>query len=203
MTVPTDAQQQIDAYLEALRKGLRELSDPEARDIVEEIRSHILDKAAMAGEITNARVTATLSSLGSPQELARQYTTDDLLNRAQRARSPLLILRSLFRWASLSFGGFWVLLFSLVGYFLAGAFSLCALLKPLHPQTAGLWHLPDGDTYSLRLGFGPVPAGGREMLGWWIVPLGLIGGSGLALLTFHFGVWSIRQLWKPYRARKR
>ena len=139
---------------------------------------------------------------GSPEELASQYLTDDLLSRAQVSGSPWLFLQSLFRWASLSFVGLSMLTFSVIGYFLAGSFALCALLKPIHAQTAGLWLLPDPeDTYSfsLRLGFSSPPAHGRELLGCWIVPLGLVFAMGLVLFTFHLGLWSIRKFWRPLR----
>jgi len=33
------------------------------------------------------------------------------------------------------------------------------------------------------MGFGAVPAG-RDLLGWWIVPLGLLAGCALAVPSF-------------------
>jgi len=175
---------------------LRGMNDEDAREIVEELRSHITDKAAASGQVTAAGVDAALAGLGSPEELASQYMTDDLLARAESSRSPLRILESLFRWASLSVAGFLVLLGSIAGYFLGVVFFLCAALKPFHPHSAGLWILPDsaGDaSISLRLGFGSAPAGGREVLGWWIVPIGLVVGCGLVMLTTHFALWCARQ----------
>src|ERR1035438_155299 len=164
MTMSGDAQQRIEAYLGRLRQRLRGMNDEDAREIVEELRSHITDKAAAGGEVTAAGVDAALAALGSPEELASQYTTDDLLARAEVSRSPLRILEGLFRWASLSVAGFFVLMGSLLGYFLGATLVLSALLKTIHPRTAGLWLLPSGpDDYelSLRMGFGTVPGGGR------------------------------------------
>lgn len=194
MTIAEDAQQRIDTYLKRVRHRLRGVADANARDIIEELRSHILDKAAVGGNVSEAGVEAALASLGSPEELANQYVTDDLLARAETSRSPLIILNSLLRWAGLSIAGGLVLLGSLLGYFLALIFALVALLKPLHPQAAGLWVLPSApNSYSLRLGFGGVPEGGRELLGWWIVPIGLFLGYGLFLVTTRFALWSVRQ----------
>src|SRR5271169_429150 len=196
MAMSGDAQQRIEAYLGRLRRRLRGMNDEDAREIVEELRSHITDKAAASGQVTAAGVDAALAGLGSPEELASQYMTDDLLARAESSRSPLRILESLFRWASLSVAGFLVLLGSIAGYFLGVVFFLCAALKPFHPHSAGLWILPDsaGDaSISLRLGFGSAPAGGREVLGWWIVPIGLVVGCGLVMLTTHFALWCARQ----------
>jgi hypothetical protein len=189
-----DAQSRIDLYLKQVRKGLRGLPDDDARDIVEELRSHILDRAGENGTLHLEAVTSAIAALGAPEELAGQYVTDELLARAQVSRSPFLILNALFRWAGLSAAGALVLLGSVIGYFLAIVFAAVALLKPLHPHTAGLWALPDPpNTYSIRLGFSAAPVGGHELLGWWIVPIGLFLGYGLFLLTTRFALWSVRQ----------
>jgi len=190
-----DAEQEIDAYLTKLRARLRGINEQDVRDIVEELRSHILDKMG-TGEVTTAAVVATLAALGSPEELASEYMTDNLLTRAEVSRSPLRLLESLFRWASLSIAGFFAFMGSVVGYLLGVTLILCALLKPVHPQTAGLWILQAGTDdlmISLRLGFGNAPTGGKELLGWWIVPLGLLVGCGLVMLTTRFGLWCVRQ----------
>jgi hypothetical protein len=196
MTTSGGAQQKIEAYLGRLRQRLRGMNEDDLRDIVEEIRSHITDKASTGGEVTAAAVDAAIARLGTTEDLASQYTTDDLLARAEVSRSPLRILEGLFRWASLSVAGFFVLMGSLLGYFLGATLVLSALLKTIHPRTAGLWLLPGGpDDYelSLRMGFGTVPVGGRELLGWWIVPAGLFVGCGLVVLTTRFALWCVRQ----------
>jgi HAAS len=195
MTMAGDAQRRIEAYLGRLRQLLRGMNAEDAREIVEELRSHITDKAAASGQLTDAAVEAALLMLGSPQELASQYLTENLLARAEVSRSPVRILESSFRWASLSAVGFFVLLTSIVGYFLGGAFMSCGVLKMIHPQTAGLWVFPSGaDDFeiSLRLGFGSPPVGGRDLLGWWIVPIGLVVGCALVMLTTRFALWCMR-----------
>jgi uncharacterized membrane protein len=196
MTITGDSQQRIDAYLGRVRARLRGIKDEEVREIVEELRSHVMDRASASGEVTPAGVDAALAALGSPEELASQYLTDNLLARAEVSRSPVQILRSLFRWASLSVAGFFVLLGSLAGYFFGVVFILVALLKPFHPHTAGLWTFPSGGgdfELSFRLGFGSVPAGGKDLLGWWITPIGMVAGCGLVMLTTHIALWFVRQ----------
>jgi hypothetical protein len=190
MTIPEDSQRKIDAYLGALRKRLRGMREEDAREIVEELRSHILDKSIA----TPAEVDATLAALGSPENLAGQYLTDDLLARAQSSGSLWLILRSLFRWASISVAGFFILLGSVVGYFLGVVFVWAAFLKPIHPSTIGLWMIPKPDAdyeLSLHMGFSGPPAGGHELLGWWIIPLGLVVGFGLFFGTLRIDQWCI------------
>ncbi len=196
MTMPGDAQQRIEAYLGRLRQRLRGVKDEEVREIVEELRSHIMDKVAASGEVTAAGVDTALTALGSPEELASQYITDNLLARAEVSRSPLQILKSLFRWASLSVAGFFVLLGSIVGYFFGVVLMLVAVAKLFHPRTAGLWTYRDssGDlALSFRLGFGSAPGTGKDVLGWWIVPIGWLAGCGLVMLTTHIAVWFVRK----------
>ena len=192
MILPDDAQRRIDSYLGKLRRNLRRVNTEDVEEIAEELRSHIIDRAAGDGEATVASVEAALASLGSPEELATQYMTDSLLQRASISRSPFRVLQSLFRWASLSLIGFPALLAAIAGYGLGVLFLLSAVLKPFHPGTAGLWLLSDaaGDAViSLRMGFGNAPAGGRELLGWWIVPAGLVAGCALVTLTTRLSLW--------------
>jgi hypothetical protein len=196
MATQSEAQQLIDAYLKRLRRKLRGLNRDDISEIVEELRSHIQDKAASSGVLTVAGVNEALAALGAAEELAREYATDALLARAEFSRSPLRVLDSLFRWASLSAAGFLVLVSAVIGYFLGGAFMWCAVLKLVHPRTAGLWLIPLSDggfAVSIRMGFGSPPVDGRDLLGWWILPLGLIGGCALVVLTTRFAIWSARQ----------
>jgi uncharacterized membrane protein len=186
------AHRKIETYLSTLRRGLRGFNDEDVRDIVEEFRSHIVEKAGSDEQ----KIDAALAALGSPEELASQYTTDNVLARAEVSRSPWSILSSLFRWASLSLAGALVLLGSLVGYFLGVVLILCGALKLIHPQTAGIWTTPDanGDVVvSVRLGFGSPPPAGHEILGFWIVPIGLFVGVGLVTLTTRFALWCVRR----------
>jgi len=192
----SDAEQKIENYLNRIHGRLRGLNREEAREIVAELRSHIMEKAATAGEVTAASADAALATLGRPEELANEYVTDHLLARAEGSRSPFRILGSLFRWASLSVAGFFVLLGSITGYFLGVVFILVAALKPFHAQTAGLWASRDntGDmVYSVHLGFANAPLGAREVLGWWITPLGLVVGCLLVIGTTRFALWCVQQ----------
>ena len=197
MNVTIESQKTIDTYLSALRRRLSELRDEDVNDIVEEIRAHILDKTS--GGTAGNDVAATLAALGTPEELAARYRSDELLQRAQITRSPLTRLHGLFRWATLSIVGFIVFFVSVFGYALGGGLVIMAGLKVLWPHQTGLWKTvyPDG-TWGLSFSFssGNAPAG-HELLGWWSLPICLILGTGLLFLTFRFGSWSLRKFWRP------
>jgi hypothetical protein len=202
-TVSGEAEQKIEAYLARLRKHLRGIDEKELHEILEELRGHILDRSTVSGEEASAdAMDRTLAALGTPERLAGEYLADNLLAQADMSRSPLRVLQILFRWASLSVAGFFVFLGSIVGYFLGAALILCALLKPVHPQTAGLWRIPagaDGSAFSLRLGFGSAPPGASDVLGWWIIPIGLVVGWALVMLTTRFGLGCARRLRRSRR----
>ena len=85
-----------------------------------------------------------------------------------------------------------------VGYVLAASFFLAAMLKPFRPERAGLFRTAAGDELTLRLGLSgsPTPPG-EELLGWWIVPLGVLLGGTAYGLTVSFARWAIRR----YRRR--
>jgi hypothetical protein len=197
MVSSTDEQQQkIEAYLAKLRGGLRGMNEHEVDEILQELRAHIADKTVVGGGATTSPVDTTLDALGSPEALANQYLTVALLSRAEINRSPVRIMQGLFRWASLSIAGLLVMAASIVGYVLGGALMLSALLKLIHPRTAGLWayRASTGDLeLSLRMGFGGPPIGARDVLGWWILPVGLLTGCGLVALTTRFALWCARR----------
>ena len=198
MTLSAESQKSIDSYLAALRKQLRELMDEDARDIVEEIHAHILDKTS--SDPSPDSIQATLTALGSPEKLALRYRTDELLQRAQLSRSPALGLRSILRWATLSFVGLLVFVISVFGYCVGGILVMAALLKAAFPRHAGLNITHDANTWGVGFGAGSGPATGHDPFGLWLIPICLIIGGGILLLTFHFGGWSLRTFWRP-RAR--
>jgi hypothetical protein len=60
---------ELDAFLDKLEKELNFLDHDAARDIREEIRSHILDSAEASGR----PVEEIVNAMGSPQDIARRY----------------------------------------------------------------------------------------------------------------------------------
>jgi hypothetical protein len=189
-------QAEIDRYLESLLRALRPLPAEQAQDIVSEIRSHIHDVTRLKEEPMEASVTAALRRLGSPNALASTYVSsaylgENLLSAGKDGRS--LRLRRAVRWVALSIAGLFGLLGVLAGYGLAAIFALCALAKPFSPNRAGLWKL-GADHISIQLGVGdpPTTPGAHELLGWWIVPMGLIAAASLILLTTGIVRYAIR-----------
>ncbi|MGH9868642.1 MAG: HAAS signaling domain-containing protein [Candidatus Polarisedimenticolia bacterium] len=185
-----DGVERLNRYLSDLRARLRRLPDAEASEIVEELRSHVLDSVT-GRPMGDGEVAAVLQRLGDPGELAELYLTDRLLVRAAASWSPWLLLAALMRAATVSAAAFFALMGLTAAYVAAASFFLAALLKPFTPGRVGLWRLDRGE-YSLRLGFGSV-TGGEELLGWWIVPIGLAAGAAGIWLAMRIGRWGIER----------
>lgn len=190
MTLSQETQKAIDIYLAALRRQLRELTDEDAKDIVEEIHAHLLDKIPANSD--SEAVAATLAALGTPAELAAQYRTAEMLKRAQLNRSPARILRNVLRLVMLCAMGLIAFVVSGLGYCVGGILVVIALLKAFFPSQAGLNIQYDPGHY-LWAGFGAGsgPATGHDPIGLWLIPICLVLGGGILLLTFRFGTWSM------------
>jgi hypothetical protein len=182
----------LDCYLDQVRRHLKGLPQVEADEIVAELRSHVLDK--VAGTPTPERVEAAIEALGSPRDVARINLTERVAAELEADRSPLTVLRGVGRLARLSVYGAFTGLVSFTGYAIAASFLITAAVKPFWREHAGLWRVPDAkDTYAFSLGVNSDPTG-QELLGWWIIPIGVVMGLLLGWLTWRFGIFSVRRM---------
>ena len=185
------AEREIESYLRQLKESLRGLPVEQVDDIVREIRSHLLESAGSDRE----RLTEALARLGDPAVLGSAYRMDDLALRAQSSRSPLLLLRLVMHWATRSLEGLGALVVAFLGYGTALIALGCALVKPFMPDRVGLWvqRVPPDD-WSFQLGRVTVPpADAREVLGWYIVPLGLLVGAIALTATSRYLLAKVRK----------
>ena len=186
----------LDTYLAQVHRHLHGLSEAEARETLAELRAHVLDR--MDGQASPSAVEAAIGALGNPREVARLNVTERVASAVEGDRSVFSVLRATGRLAGLSLHGFVVFLVSLSGYALAAALVATAIMKPFAPSRAGLWMLP-ADDFSFSLGIVDHAPQARELLGWWIIPIGLLAGAGLAWLTWRFGVFSVRRMGRGVR----
>lgn len=184
------AREVIEVYLIQVGRQLRGLSDLEVAEITAELKSHILETAGERGPLTPESVEAAIQGLGDVRELARGYATSKIVERVHERRGPWQVMRMATRLMAVSITGFFVALGSFVGYSIALAFFLIALLKPILPDQVGFWTSPDGD-FNLGLQSGTHT---RELLGWSVIPLSIALGAASAYLTYRFGLSMLRRL---------
>jgi uncharacterized membrane protein len=175
-------QSQVNDYLVRLRASLIGMTLAEREDIVQEIQMHIRERSSDP----QISIEEILAGLGPADELAQQYQTGLLVQKARHTISPMVVLRATLRWATTGVEGFLVFMIAITGYMSGAAFLLLALLKPFFPRYTGLWVGPGAFDFSFRMGAtmtnpaSPV----HEVLGWWLIPVCLILGSlSLAVTT--------------------
>ncbi len=179
----------VERYLLRFRMALGKTPETEKNEIVSDIRSHIAERVDESDRPAGETVTKTLEALGSPESLAQTYRAEGLRNRAAAGFSPWLLLRATFAWALAGIEGFLALMAVFCGYASALSFLACAVLKPFFPDLVGMWVDPPLFTFGMHPGL-HAP---RELLGYWIIPVSLVMGAALFVLTTKFGKWLLRR----------
>lgn len=177
----------VERYLDRVRAALHGMPEAEMDEIVLELRGHIAERLG-AGDDAGA----VFRSLGDPTALAREYRTDRVTKHAECTASPIAVLHSLLLLRRGSFAGWLVLALAAFGYAWALALGAASIEKILSPHDVGLWYAPGTRSIPRLMIDGPGPAGTRELLGWWFVPLGLAAGAILFFLARQLGLWRIR-----------
>ena len=190
----------LDCYLDQVRRYLRPLPAAEAEEAVQELRFHVLDK--VEGAPTPQRVEAAIAALGTAREVARVNLTERVAAEVAQDRSPFTVLRGVARLAFLSAFGFFAGFVSLVGYLLSAGFLITAISKLVGRTRVGFWQIP-GRQGGYHYAFGAVSnPDGRELLGWWIVPVSLAACALLGWLTWRFGLFSLRLMGRAAGRRR-
>lgn len=190
----------LDTYLAQVHRHLKSLPPAEVRETLAELRSHVLDK--VGGDVTPARVEAAIAELGSPREVARVNVAERVAAELEVSRSPWRVGRAIVRLAGLSLYGVFAFVVSVAGYGAGLAFLVTAAVKPFARKHAGLWIYdrgPDDTMVSWALGVTDRSHPGHEVLGAWIIPIGIVMGIVLGWLTWRFGLYSVRRMRRPAR----
>jgi hypothetical protein len=178
----------VEGFLDRVRASLRGMPAVEVEEIVLELRGHIAERSESEGG-----VEAALRSLGDPEALARQYRTERVTAQGECSSSPITLLHSLLLLRRESPAGWPVVVLAAFVYAWALALGAAAIEKILSPRDVGLWHQPGSLSLPRITIDGPGPAGTREMLGWWFVPVAALASAALFLLMRRFAQWWIRR----------
>ncbi|MBA3070347.1 MAG: hypothetical protein FP825_17960 [Hyphomonas sp.] len=168
----------LDAYLAQLDLVLAPLGDSERQEILQEIRAHLADSAAAEAGDDTQRAASAIRKLGSARVVGQAYLSESLLERASHGLRPGLTAMGLMTALG---GGLGMTALGLVfsfGYLALTIIAIATVGKLIVPAS-GLWlH----DTGAWSLSFEAMP-NSREVLGWWIIPIGtsLVLGGWFAL----------------------
>jgi hypothetical protein len=181
MTTHADSESRIDGFLARLRAALRGMPEREIDDILREIRSHITELSEAEG----ADVEAAIRSLGDPVDLARTYRAENLIVQAECSGSPLTILQALRHASRTRAGRFTATLLYVFGYATVISLWREAVHELFVPARTGLWYTPGTAWPFTVVSGGAVPAGSRELLGWWFIPAVIVAGWALKYAVDH------------------
>ncbi|HXY26383.1 MAG TPA: hypothetical protein VEI73_17150 [Candidatus Acidoferrum sp.] len=183
---------QVENYLAQARAAMRGMPEGDVEDAVRELRSHIADMSEQEGY----DIGSALRSLGDPVELAKKYRADNLTMRAECSGSPLVVFQGLRQATRSRSGRFTATALYIFGYINVFTLWSAALEKLFAPSKVGLWYVP-GRIFSLTLVNNTIPPdGGRELIGWWLVPGAVLLGWLLHYITNKIAQWWIHR----YRA---
>ncbi len=196
MTSPIESalQERIDAYLQRLRQALAALPPGEIAEIIREIHGHIIERAEATESLDEKKLNDILCALGNPEDIGSLYHSRAMVARARSSRSPPLILRTTVIWAGKSMGGLAAALFALFGWVSGLCCLVGAILKLIRPERVGLWIGPH--TWNLSMGYlSPaerVREHAHEVLGWWLIPVMLIVGPLVLIVTTVIVRWALQ-----------
>jgi uncharacterized membrane protein len=169
----------IESYFAALANQLSDLPQAKRDEVVRELRAHLFDRLEQIAVPTDDDCRTVLKAMGSPEEIARQYRLELLLNRSAWRISPWSVLRTLFRWTLTGIQGYIVFVLAVIGYTMAAAFYITALLKPFFPHNVGVFI----SEQCLNLAHFPGPPPGTEILGVYYIPVAVFVGFLFTLGT--------------------
>jgi hypothetical protein len=177
----------LESYLRRLGASLGDCGPEERAEILSDIRAHVEEACEGAQERATA-LQEVLAKLGHPAALAESYRAAGLLEAAaSRASSPATIIRAVTRWALMGVEGTLALFVLLIGFVSGFAFWAAAACKPFMPDRVGFYWDPPLFT------LGHLDTGHKELLGYWIIPVGILVGTLLFIISIRFTRWMIRR----------
>jgi hypothetical protein len=158
---------ELESYLSRLEAELARVPVPDRQEILLETRSHVMERMRRA---PSTSVDDVLSELGPPEAYARPFLPE--------APTPSHRPGALAGIARLATGG-WptapLLCIVAFAYSVAVLWVLIAVTKLTDPSDTGLWIDPaSGRIRSFGVGMSEANRRGREVLGYWLVPIALL-----------------------------
>lgn len=184
------ALRRLNSYLMEVRRHLTGLPKLDADEIVLELRAHVLDRLE-GRQPTIEAVEAALWALGSPAEIGES-------NVAVRVRQPsrsTAWFETVRNATAIMRAAISLLVTSIAGSALSASLLAFTAAKLVEPDRIGIWR--DGDNWTVGRVHALVP--GHEVLGWALLPIGLLAATSIGFATWIAG----RQRLREIRGRQR
>ncbi len=184
MQLSENGESRVNGYLFVLERSLKTFLPLEVvRDAVREIESHLRERVAAVDALPNERevLERILAELGPPLRVAQAYSAERTLDEAVTTGRFVAIVRAIGHLAATTVTGFFAALALFIGYVMAFAFVVCAVLKPIFPDNVGIVY---------KRGF-PIGVGAQFPVlpdtvmggGYWMIPISLFIGLAIFVGT--------------------
>ena len=187
MQLTETGESRVNGYLFVLERSLRSFLPSEVmQDAVREIESHLRERIASATAAPDERTALEkiLAELGPPLRVAQAYSAERMIDEAIATGRIVPVVRATWHLAVSTVVGFFAGSGLLTGYLTGVAFLIMALLKPIFPDNVGVWVRDAGFEIPLRLGANfPKPPHEHVVGGYWIIPICLVLGLAILVLT--------------------
>jgi uncharacterized membrane protein len=173
----TDTNQRaMNDYLRRLRWALAPLPSRDREEIVTELRGHFVERIEAGG----TDFEAVAAEFGTPEEYAHSFLDNYRISTALASGSTRSMAGAALGAMGRSLGAFFGSLGVFILFAFAFAFALIAVFKPFAPHQVGLWTAPG----EMVLGITDRnTALYTDQLGYWIIPLALLGAGLIYLLA--------------------
>ncbi len=170
---------QINQYLTTLAQYMSRLDTQQVNEVIKEIESHIYDV------LDNAKANATpisiddvLARLGSPRQLAQQYSDHLIMGTPPPQGFSALGKVKKGITAGVFYGS------GLFGFAFGALLIIIGALKIWIPESVGVWGNDHGQSIVIGL-VEHAPTSSKELLGVWLTPAAMATGALVLYLTYR------------------
>lgn len=178
----------IEAYLRRLARALSSLPEEERREILEETRSHLVERATEIGE------DAAIAALSPAERYARGFLDERMLSAALADGGPAATFGALLRVGSRRLVGAIGLGVTAFLFLFAAALAPIAVSELTNPEDTGLFVSNVSDAFFLGIIGDESRERYDEVLGAWLLPSLFLAGLAAILLAAFLGRIFVRLL---------
>lgn len=172
-------QDRISDYLKRLERVLPKASGIDCNDIVNEISTHLEQRAEQG------RLDEAMAALGTPQACARGYFEELKVQEAFTDGGIAKTMHALIVLAPRRIVAAIGLFVSVIFYMVSFGFALTAIVEVIAPSFAGFWMDKELGGFIFGISNAASSVGMTEILGRWMFPF----AAGLAIFALICGQW--------------